>query len=218
MTRIASLRGLLGMTLIFVLIACLSCKKDEPNPVGPPGGGGGGGGTISDSLRAIVYDSLLAQINRLPQVNRDADNQVIYQYVRSRPEFASAVVTPSGVWAKFRDGRIWRYVNNLHGTDTSWSRPTPTLEVTSSSRRTLTPLENLPQNNGARVMNALGSAFDYSGAELSWTEGANNIRSWLQQAGYTPVPSAPTVDELRTVSGDGVFYMGSHGCYQYLPD
>jgi hypothetical protein len=218
MTPIALLHRVLGTTLLLVLVACFSCKKDEPSPVGPPGGGGGGG-TISDSLRAIVLDSLLSRINQLPQVNRDADNQTIYQYVLSRPEFGSSGVTSSGVWAKFRDGRVWRFVNNLYGLDTSWTQPTPTLKVTSSPRSTLIPSEDLPQNNGARVMNALGSAFDYSGSgQLSFTEAANDIRSWLQQAGYTPVNSMPTVDELKTVSNDGVFYMSSHGAFDYLPD
>jgi hypothetical protein len=61
-------------------------------------------------------------------------------------------------------------------------------------------------------MNGLGSAFDYNGVGMiGFTEAANNIRSWLTEAGYTPVSSTPTIEGLKQVSADGVFYYSAHG-------
>lgn len=63
-------------------------------------------------------------------------------------------------------------------------------------------------------MNGLGSAFDYEGeggGVIGFTEAASNIRSWLAVAGYTTVSSSPTIEELKQVSGDGVFYYSAHG-------
>ncbi len=213
-----SMRMISGFLLLLVLIAGASCKKDSPNPVGP-GPGGGGGGSVSDSLRSVVLDSLVSKINQLPQIDRNADNQTIYQYVRSLSAFSASGVRSSGVWARFQDGRVWAYVNNLEGTDTSWSRQPSTIQGTFSSRGLLSPTEDLPQSNTARVMNGLGPKFDYSGSDqVGFTQAATNIRSWLQDAGYTPSSSAMTIQELKSVSGDGVFYYSTHGDTVPMPD
>ena len=196
--------------VLAVLLLCYGCKKDAAAPTSPPSGGGGT--PVSEGARMVVLDSLTSKINQLPQIDRDADNLAIYQYVQSLPEFSASGIRPSGVWARFQDGRFWAFVNNLEGLDTSWNRPEATLVAASSPGRVGTPSEDLPHNSAARVMNSLGSAFDYSGiGQLGFTEAANDIRSWLQGAGYTPVSSSPTVDELRTVAGDGVFYCSAHG-------
>jgi hypothetical protein len=213
--------GLFAAGLLVLTLFVYSCKKDA-DPVGPPSGGGGnggGGGPVADSARAVVLDSLTSKVNQLPQNDRDADNLTIYNYVRTLPQFSSSGIRPSGVWARFQDGRFWVFVNNLYGTDTSWNRPAAKLEVTQSYRTRMSPAEELPQNNGARVMNALGTAFDYSGVGMiGFTEVANNARSWLQESGYSPINSAPTVDGLKSVANDGVFYMSAHGDSVQMPD
>lgn len=213
MTSISSRRTLLAMTFLVTIMLSLSCKKDEPNPVGPPGGGGGStGGSVSDSVRMVVLDSLLAVISQLPEVDRDVDNQTVLQYVRSRPEFAASGARASGVWGRFQDGRLWAFLNNLEGLDTTWPGAEAKLEAMPSPRSAQIFSENLPQNNGARIMNSLGSAFDYSGVgQLGFTTLANDIRYWHQQSGYTPVNTEPSVDGLKNVYDDGVFYCSAHG-------
>jgi hypothetical protein len=220
MTTNRTMRVFALWIIVAAAITAPSCKKDAPNPVGPPpGGGGGGGGSVSDSSRAVVLDSLTSKINQLPQVDRDADNLTIYQYVRTLPEFSATGIRPSGVWARFQDGRFWVFVNNLYGTDTSWNRPEAVLRPTASHRLTKSTDEELPQNNGARIMNALGTAFDYSGVGMiGFTEVANNARTWLQGVGYSPVTAEPTVDGLKQVRDDGVFYMSAHGDSVGMPD
>ncbi len=204
----------LFLIALLTLIVLAGCKKDD-NAIVPPdenGGGGGSSGTVSDSARMIVLDSLLSKINQLPGLDRDADNQAILQYVRTWPEIQASGIRPSGVWARFRDGRNWIYVDNFFGNDTSWPRPEPIIQKNPVPRTYSGGGENLPQNNGATIVNGFGSAFDYTSVGLlSFTDAVNDIRSWATNAGYSLTSVVPTVDGLKQVSGDGLFYLSGHG-------
>src|SRR5262249_30648815 len=55
----------------------------------------------------------------------------------------------------------------------------------------------------ARLLFALGSAF---------VDPRPDLRAWLNEENYAqPVNEGATVDQLKTVGGDGVFYFDGHG-------
>lgn len=65
----------LPAVVVALLLGLSSCSKESPNRVDPGnggnGGGGGGsgtGGSVSDSMRAVVFNALQSQIAALPLV------------------------------------------------------------------------------------------------------------------------------------------------------
>lgn len=62
----------LPAVVVALLLGLSSCSKESPNRVDPGNGGGGGGsgtgGSVSDSMRAVVFNALQSQIAALPLV------------------------------------------------------------------------------------------------------------------------------------------------------
>jgi len=214
------LPGSPGFLLAFLLLVA-SCSKDSSNPTDPGGGGGGGGGggtggSVSDSLRTVVFDSLEAYSTRLPGVSAAADNQAMLAYIRTRPEFEASGILADNVWARFRDGRLYVFVNNFSGDDVDSVVYPAALRATPRNPLQGPVLfdENLPEGSGARIMNSLGSHFNRSGTdEMNYARARTDIQGWLQQAGYTNLQTDPTIDQLKGVAHDGVVYWSSHGSY-----
>lgn len=213
---VASLRRATAFTLLLLLGAC---SKDSPSPVDPGGGGGGGGGTggsVADSLRTVVLDSLDSRIAALPGVNPAADNQTMLAYIRTRSEFEASGILAGSVWARFKDGRVYVFVNNFFGTDAD-SVVYPSAPKATRRDPPRGPLlfdENLPEGSGARIMNSLGPHFDRTGPdEPHYSRARTDIQGWLQEAGYTNLQTDPTVDQLKGVAHDGVVYWTAHGAY-----
>jgi hypothetical protein len=203
------------LSLFCVSISFLSCKKDDSNPINPPPPGGGG--LSNEAERTVVFDSINARIDALPRVDPDVDNLTMFQYLSTHPAFEAAGILKRSVWARFRDGRIFVFVNNFSTTDIDTLGLSSTVQVygnPSDLPRSGASGENLPTNNGARIMNSLGPHFDQFGINLmNYTQAKIDITSWLQQSGYTPVSTTPTIDQLKTVAHDGVFYWTAHGSY-----
>jgi hypothetical protein len=186
------------------------CKKDEPNIVGPPGGGGGGGGgTLTDSLRLVALDAFNAFAATLDYTNPAVYTRIL-QYFRSHPETYEAADTSDSfsIWARFKDGRLFIVSDGTRAPDSL-----TTMRAAPHSRSSLqSPLANLPSNQRARLLNALGAAFEPIGGEGA--EGTvNTLSNWFSAAGYTPPVGTASVDGLKLVQGDGVFYFSSHGSW-----
>jgi hypothetical protein len=169
-------------------------------------------------------------LNTLPGVDRDADNQEVAAYLASRPEFKASGVSPDGtVWAEFSDGREFFFFNNRPNTpgpagaqaDTQGqayrsgaspylhlaSAVFPAFQVQPRRGESASPVlqggtAELPKTNQVRMLNALGTYYGPPPQEL---------KSWLAASGYDFVDGDATVDELKNVSGDGIFYFRTHG-------
>lgn len=196
--------------LIVALLTALlsSCAKKADDVVGPGNNSGGGnGGSASDSLRNVIIDSATAFINRLPHISSDADNQSVLQYFRNHPEFEASGISPlSSVWARFTDGRLFVFMNDIgiSSGSTSFMRPMQHSDIPGPRE-----IHNLPGNTRVRLLNALGPLFTQYGSDETIT----NLHSWFNSVGYTdPLGQVDaTVNGLRQVHGDGVFYMSTHG-------
>ncbi len=191
-----------------VLVLCLmasvpSCKKDSANPVGP-GGGGTGGATVPDTLKNAILDSVLAFASTLPHIDPETDNQSVLQYLHSRHDIQNAgIVQPGSVWGEFSDGKVFIYINNLLPGDSTAPHQSPLAKIIRGKGT-----NNLPSNTRVRLLNALGSPFEPAASNT-----VQSLRSWFNGIGYTEPLGTPdaSVDGLKQVQGDGVFYMSSHG-------
>ncbi len=173
--------------------------------------------TFSDSVRTLVLDSVDVHINNLPGVDRNDDYMTLLTYLRTRPEFEASDTTRGGVWARFTDGRIFIYTDNLIPPDStidSVAMPKNPLR----KRLPAEPNDAIPNNSGAWIVNSLGPLFSpSSGYSADGT--VNNLRQWHQSVGYTPVARAgATVPDLMIVPNVGVFYMSAHGANAYDRD
>ncbi len=181
-------------------------------------GGGGGGGTttpgtsplpagtgsaITPEQRAAVLGAVNAKFGSLTGRDPDADNQEMLKFLQSRPEFEAAGIEDTSVWARFTDGRLLIVGNDRH-------LPLVGGKAISSitASRVATRDVQLPTPTRSRLMEAFGTGFPSAGSTVS------GLRKMLTSAGYTDVSPAAGdvgVSTLRNVSGDGLFYLNTHG-------
>lgn len=237
---------------VYVLIICLilmsvSCKlgsnisnkpidtlsgeieKENETPLVDTNGNGDSP-EIPFEQRMTILEEITDFLNALPGVEADADNQVVADYLASRPEFTVSGISPDGtVWAEFTDGRNFYFFNSpLIDSGTLVDRDQGIYSDSSSSFHNSSPimtglqeeisrevtdknmlqsgLVELPSSNKVRMMNALGTWFD------EWVDKPfADINQMLKENGYSFVDSEPSVDNLKNVNGDGIFIFNTHG-------
>ena len=205
-------RGSLAAVCLVMMLAVVlvgGCKKEDAPIAGPPGDGGGG--TSADSVRLAALASFEAYANSLDYSN-PAVYAMILEYFRSHAETyeASDTAGPRGVWTRFTDGRLFIVSDNTEATSDT---PGALLKAVGPLQPSRGPAASLPSSAQARLLNALGPAFDPlfgTGAQQTVTD----LRNWFSAAGYASPPSGDaSVDGLKLVQGDGVFYLSSHGSW-----
>src|SRR2546426_2295727 len=188
------------LVLITALLLCGGCKKSEgptspgpPLPIVPP---------ISDSLRTAVIGLVQQKFASLAWLDRAADNLQMAQFLKSLPAFEEAGVLGGNTWGRFADGRLLLVVHNRPVGDSGLAFEKAAL------RRTVQD-QDLPTSRQARMLNAMGSHFINAPAALIPLLAGN---------GYQIVQGKGSVDSLKSVQGDGVFYIDAHGGEGILRD
>jgi hypothetical protein len=174
-------------------------------------------------------DAIEAELQSLPGIDFDKDNQTLLAFIRSRPEFSASGINGRAVWARFSDGKLILVTNGdrpnpLGGASGSGStRASPALGA--SAMRELTPPQvagpkmapaqtasdpapptGLPVSLAAIFFTALDSP-DWGVVDL-----INDIYPWLDDAGYSSGPYIlASVSNLKSIGGQGVVFLNSHG-------
>jgi len=179
-----------------------SSSSDRPTTAGSP---------ISPERRAEILDEVLGFVGSLPRDDPEADHERLAHYLADRPEFIDAGVSEDGtVWGVFTDGRLYAHVDNRYERPDGTAAPAPGATATRTDRvvealpavfRAAAGAE-LPISTQASIVNGLSAAYG---------EPAGSIGPWLQGAGYSVAGSDATIERLKDVSGDGVFYYTGHG-------
>ncbi|HYS10192.1 MAG TPA: hypothetical protein VEP66_15735, partial [Myxococcales bacterium] len=125
------------------------------------------------------------------------------------PQFADAGSSEDGtVWGLLKNGMI-ALVVPIAPPDANPS--TPTVDAPQSAASPLrarnlggVPLVTVPASERFRLFNGLGSYF-------SDTDPRPEIESMLVANGYSGKSEEATLEALRTVKGDGIFYIRTHG-------
>jgi hypothetical protein len=190
--------------------------------------GGGGGGTgatpspgdtsseqvatdMSSVAVSMTYDernAAISMVDVFAAANRttdlDADNAALVTYILTQPEFADAGVSPDRtVWARFKDGRpvVW-----LTAARIGLSAPGfPANSMSPGAERALSlRAAEMPQGDKAVLidMDGLGR-----GAPAV-------VAGWLSTAGYSPVQSGGSLNDLMTKIKDvAVLHFSTHGVF-----
>jgi len=179
--------------------------------------------------RIAVLEGVTSFMDTLSGEDRSANNADIVVYLESRSEFKATGVSPDGtVWGEFTDGRLLFVFNSPdpteggepNGTDPNlarWeARPSHVAASWAPQTRRLPELGpdlstaqethvELPSSGQVRLLNALGTYYEASDA-------VPGLGSLFARGNYYPAEGAEaTVNGLKNVAGDGVFYLQTHG-------
>lgn len=186
---------------LFALIVCAAgCGGGSGGGVG-----GGGGSELPIAVRSAAIAKVEGEAERLETLSLTPaqENAQLATFIRALPEFSDANTTPDlCVWGKFTDGRFLVVANNR---DPVWQQNRPASPTPVRQRK---PGDVLTASKQARLFHSFGTGFDQQQGLIS------QMKPWLQQAGYTIVPTQEgdaRLATLRTVAGDGFFYFNTHG-------
>jgi hypothetical protein len=173
-----------------------------------------------------VLDVIGLKFDALSGPDPVADNQVLVAFAGGLPQVSAAGLEdpPTSVWVNFADGREpLIIVNNIPPAGQTFQpipnttgasqirasaagtalRGAPRLQ-TNAAESPLVGGVGMPKSIKARLLNAFGTSL--------LANPIPDLETWLHQQGYTDAVGADaSVAGLRSVGGDGVFYISSHG-------
>ena len=176
----------------------------------------------------IVLDAISVFCNSLPGIDAVSDSRATLAFLQGRPEFVASGMEPDGssVWARFANGESIIVCNDRPLTDNSTSpaaKPMAHIEATQPRRRHQPYGRELsaggvpsdvPQSSTVRLLNALTAS--------GWIDPAMglDIGTWLTEQNYSLAGGSASVDDLKLVGGEGVFYFSTHGGFvgKGIPD
>jgi hypothetical protein len=165
-------------------------------------GGGNVGGVVPPDTRAAALQTIRDFQRSVAGQARDVQRTRLADFLRTRSEFIGSGVNEDGVWAVFSDGVPYMFLDNRRPDPAARSVPAPPSSV---SRGT-----DLPGSRTARLINTMGSAYENEVPQMRpFLE--NNAAINGGGESYRVVVDPGTVESLRILPGDGVFYMSSHG-------
>jgi len=200
--------------LLAAAILVSACSDTTPiDPIGPPGGTGSPL-TTDERIAAIAATEAAAEALSADGVTGAALNAALVAWLAQQPAYTAAGIDSltSSVWAQFRDGRLLIIANNRDPVPVSDSL----VAETASGAAATTPLPvvvtaeatELPAADKVRLLHSFGPGFDQVQAPIA------DIGRWLEANGYevaAGLEGDARVETLRNVSGDGLFYLNTHG-------
>jgi len=219
----------------FALILIAACSGDDgtapKNNDDDDDDGGGGTVTHEDSVRVQALNEIAQRLDGWWSEGPDTVAARAVAYLNTIPLFEEVGRDgPTGVWARFEDGRLLIIPNNLQqgasedtlalfsGESRIASAPAQAARtrIIGAGRKALRSLRvptkglEIPKSKQFRVWDGIGGCF---------LTPKNRIRALLRNGGYTEAPaSSPTVDGFMKVRGDGVFVLFTHGAPGQLKD
>jgi hypothetical protein len=163
--------------------------------------------TLTPEERVSALDDIVDVANALTAPTVDGRRQELIDYLRSRPEIEDAGADIDGsVWAIFTDGRPLTIVANQE-LDADPAALNKRLSVLPSAGP-----DEVPRGLNARVL--LGGWKDTGHAVNK------ELEDMLAKRNYTIVSGdgIATVDALKGVQGDAVFYFRGHGGFLHFKD
>lgn len=175
---------------------------------------GGGGSEIPVEERTAVIESIEQKGMELAAsgLTVDEQNAQLADFMADEEHFAEVKVTPEqNVFGRFTDGRLFIYVNNRFP-DFATGVSAPTL-VRDNRQAMANPIVSTSKR--ARLFHSFGLGFNQQQHPI------DQMGQYLTDAGYTlnnPAEGDARLATLRSVSGDGFFYLNSHGFGLELSD
>lgn len=209
------LQRTIAATLLILLVACTT-------PFAPPSSGDASGPSqFSTAERIAAMDRVELEYERLLKSNPSMALEALANFTRVQPEFEMAKASNGIVWARFKDGRVFVFLDNFDGNAKS-SGAKALNEARVPSRITANVLNPptlaaaatnsvLPATNTALLMRQ--DVEDTAGNDA----GMNQIQQSLEKRGFV-VDRRNTIkiEQLKAVSNlPSVLYIHAHGATWY---
>jgi hypothetical protein len=175
---------------------------------GNTGGTGGTGGSLSPQTRSAVLSNIGQKMKSLAGQPNDSVDQQITDFMKTIPQLTNVKLRDGLISANFTDGRFLVIYDNLRY-DPANNRSVPRRSGTRAAM-------GQPYAAPAEVFLALGTFLNQSshGGPDAAPDVANYLRTGASYAVSQPDAS---VEALKHVNGDGVFYIHTHGGVIDLP-
>ena len=142
----------------------------------------------------------------MPGLAPATENEQLLAFVRTIPEIAESGISHGSVWTVFTDGVQLAIVNNVPASS-GLRAAAPTRARAPSAAAAILPL-NLPASTQARVLDTFGPGF-----HAEYNEDPAILPALLAGHGYVVIGTDASAEALKTVDGDGVFIISTHGTY-----
>lgn len=176
---------------------------------------GGGGGSENDTpppsgytaeQRSRITGDVAQKYEDLLAAGHPAPWEALEDYARSRPEFVEAGVGRNSLWARFRDGRYFLYVDNWRPvTGEALPAPAETSLAAMPQATAVAAEQEVPGSERALLLKLQGEEFAPGDASLSRAASALKSRGW-----QVSPDRELSVDGLKGRGSLGLVYLNSH--------
>ena len=172
-----------------------------------------GDGEITVEERMTALDRCEAKANELNNLVSPEDRIQMLTWLTTQPEFAMAGFAGEQLFAVFTDDRVLFFLHtplDETGGRIATNGRDPVDTTTNYKSPVNARTEDVPRAKQVSLFMGLGRLFPNQ-------PGAVDFIFSKSQSGYATKQRVATVEELKTVSGDGIFYIFTHGGVGYVP-
>jgi len=197
------MKKILSSSLVLMSIVAILLTCSEPEEITPPTGAGDTIVTIEERME--VFEACKKKSAELNNLEGLEDRINFLSWLATQPAFYSYGFAGEDLYAIFVDGRVVLFLNTPLGEDIGGrkaiigrsSRPV-------SSKNSTSRTEDVPKTKKISLFTGMG-AFFHNNAEI--------LKNIFTQAnsGYQAEVKDATIENLKSVSGDAVFYINTHG-------
>src|SRR5688572_22346123 len=198
------MKKILSSFLVLMLIAAILSACSGPEEMTPPTGAGDT--IITTEERMEVFEACKKKSAELNNLEGVEDRVTFLSWLATQPAFYSFGFAGEDLYAIFVDGRVVLFVNTPLGEDiggrtASGGRSSRSPSSNNSTART----EDVPKTKKVSPFNGMGKLFEPYNTET--------LKSMFAEAdaGYQVEVKDATIENLKAVSGDAVFYINTHG-------
>ena len=217
------MKNILLYALLLSLGTLWSCGSEEDqNPSNPnnPNNPNEPGKSITDEARLAALEKCDLKAKELNELKQEADKMQFISWAKQQPEFRTAgLLDGKGVYAVFTDERFVFFVDTpLIGDPSDGGRKRTEISTggneeannagrVNQSARTMA----VPKSKQVTLYNGMGAYFNGANGIYDHTADIEKIFKADPPQFAPPVRKDATIENLKTVSGDGVFYIFTHG-------
>ena len=189
--------SLMVVVLIGALIRCDTLNVD-------PGAILDDDETFTDDERLAVLEACHEKAMELNNLKEEEDKIEFLVWLYGQPEFSDAGFAGADLFAVFKDERIAFFVNTPLTDETGGRLPSGGRVITNTESSSAGRTEDLPKDKKVSLFNGMGKYFDDNTLAIQTIFTASKTKYQVER-------KAASIQNLKAVSGDAVFYIFTHG-------
>lgn len=191
--------------LVLATATLLQCSKpdDEPGPNGPDE-------QITDEQRLAILEETKTKAIEFNNLSTADDRDAFLEWLLTQPHFSNAGYAEDDLFAVFNDDRVAFFVRTPLNDSTGRRPGGGRIAEHIANPRADARAKDLPKTKKVSLFNGLGQLF--SDSRLGIERAFSSVITQYQLA-YLDA----SIENLKAVSGDAVFYINTHGGAGIIP-